>query len=135
VGAIIQVKQLTPATSAPEPFATQPGPSLISPSGYNFYDRRLHSLGIPTAQNRWTGNNRGGYSNPKVDAILDKLAVTIASTERIALHRELLQEQMADIALMPLYWQVSPVLMLKGITGPKIQGSEATTNIWQWDKN
>jgi peptide/nickel transport system substrate-binding protein len=135
VGANVGVKSLTPATSAREPFATQPGPSIISPSGYNFYDRRLSSIGIPTAENRWTGNNRGGYNNPKVDALLEKLAITIPTSERLALHRELLQEQMGDIALMPLYWQVSPILMLRGITGPKIQGSEATTNIYQWDRS
>jgi peptide/nickel transport system substrate-binding protein len=135
VGAIVQVKQLTPAMAAGEPFATQPGPSLISPSGYNFYDRRLWSKGIPTADNRWTGNNRGGYINLKVDDLLDKLAVTIDATERVSLHRQLLMEQMGDIALMPLFWQVSPILMLKGISGPRIQGSEATNNIYQWDKS
>jgi len=135
IGVSMDVTPLTPATSLPEAFATQPGPSLISPSGYNFYDRRLWSAGIPTAQNRWVGNNRGAYNNPNVDAILDKLAVTIDERERINLHRELLREQMGDIALMPLYWQVSSILMLKGVTGPKNHGSgEATPNIYQWDK-
>lgn len=114
--------------------ATRPGPAMISPSGYNFYDRRLHSERIPRPENRWTGNNRGGYVNERVDAILDRLSSTINPTERIALHRELLREQMGDIALMPLYWQVVPILMVEGIVGPKMQTNEATHNIWEWDR-
>ena len=37
--------------------------------------------------------------------------------QRVDLHHELLTEQMGDIALMPLYWEVVPILMLRGVTG------------------
>lgn len=114
--------------------AHRPGLAMVSPSGYNFYDRRLHSERIPKPENRWTGNNRGGYVNERVDTILDKLSSTINTTERFALHRELLREQMGDVALMPLYWQVVPILMLEGIVGPAMQTNEATHNIWAWDR-
>src|SRR5205823_3273693 len=67
--------------------------------------------------NRWNGNNRGGYSNPRVDAILDRLVVTIDTTERLQLHKDLLREQMGDVALIPLYWNADPVLAVKGLTG------------------
>jgi peptide/nickel transport system substrate-binding protein len=112
----------------------RPGPALISPSGSNFYDRRLHSGALPSPQNRWSGNNRGGFSSPRVDSILDRLAVTVDASERIALHRDLLQEQMGELALMPLYWQVEPILMVAGVSGPKMQGNVATPNIYEWDK-
>jgi hypothetical protein len=67
-----------------------------------------------------------------VDAVLDKLAVTISAQEQLVLHRELLQEQMADIALMPLYWEVSPILMLKGVTGPRMSYNVTTYNMGEW---
>jgi len=135
VGARVDLEPLTPATANDGQFlATRSGPALISPGGYNFYDRRLHSMGIPRAETRWTGNNRGGYSNPRVDEILNKLALTVDARERVGLHRDLLREQMEDIALMPLYWEVLPILMLKGVVGPRMQGSEATPNIYEWDK-
>jgi peptide/nickel transport system substrate-binding protein len=135
IGARVSFESLTPAVANDgQHLATRPGPALISPSGYNFYDRRLHSMGIPRAETRWTGNNRGGYNNPRVDAILDRLAITVDNQQRIGLHRDLLREQMEDIALMPLYWEVLPILMLRGVTGPVLAGSDATPNIFDWDK-
>lgn len=112
----------------------RPGPYFTSPSGINFYDNRLNSDAITRPENRWTGTNRGAYSNPAVDAALNKLAVTIDDRERLALHRALLREQMEDIALMPLLWEVQPLLVRKGITGPRMAGNEGTIHIYQWDK-
>lgn len=134
-GALVEFETLTPGVANDgQHLATRPGLGLISPGGYNFYDRRLHSMGIPRAETRWTGNNRGGYSNPRVDDLLNKLAVTVDDRERVGLHRDLLREQMGDIALMPLYWEVLPILMVRGVTGPYMQGNEATPNIFEWDK-
>jgi hypothetical protein len=41
---------------------------------------------------------------------------------------------MVDIAVMPLFWEVVPILMLQGITGPQMALNEATHNVWQWDR-
>ena len=112
----------------------RPGPYFTSPSGVNFYDNRLNSDAITRPENRWTGTNRGGYLNPAVDTLLNKLAVTIDDRERLALHRDLLREQMEDIALMPLLWEVQPLLVRKGLVGPRMTGNEGTTYIYQWEK-
>ena len=60
--------------------------------------------------------------------------MTVDVRERVTLHRDLLREQMEDIALMPLWWEVLPILMVKGVTGPRMQGKDATPNIFAWDK-
>jgi peptide/nickel transport system substrate-binding protein len=92
---------------------------------------RLHSRYITSPANRWTASNRGAYSNARVDAVLDRLVATIDPNERIQLHRELLAEQMGDIALMPLYWDIRVVLAVQGVkqlnTGP--------WNVLHWDKS
>jgi hypothetical protein len=41
---------------------------------------------------------------------------------------------MTDIALMPLLWEVQPLLVRKGITRPRMSGNEGTIHIYQWDK-
>lgn len=110
------------------------GVYLTSPSGINFYDNRLHSNAITRPENRWSGTNRGGYNHPRVDAILEKLQITIDGRERIPLHRELLQEQMADIALMPLSWEVVPVLIRVGIHGVALDGNNGTEHIHKWER-
>jgi len=114
--------------------STRPGPYFTSPSGVNFYDNRLHSDATTRPENRWTGTNRGGYLNPRVDALLDRLAVTIDQRSRVPLHVELLKEQMEDVALMPLMWEVLPILRVKGVTGPRMELNEGTRHIYQWDR-
>jgi peptide/nickel transport system substrate-binding protein len=114
---------------------TFPHVMLYSSIPLRFIVDHLHSRQIPTASNRWSGFNRGGYVNPQVDAALDKLQSTIDPRARLPLHRELLQVQMGDVPLMPLYWEVAPILMVDGVTIPTA-AQFATTgwDIMRWDK-
>jgi peptide/nickel transport system substrate-binding protein len=115
--------------------AKLPGGGLTG-FGYDaVWTDRLHSRNVTAAANRWLGINRGGYSNPQVDDLLDRLVVTVAPAERLALHRQLLQAQMGDVALMPLYWDLDPILMLKGVKGvAATNGSLNLFNAMAWDK-
>jgi len=134
-GVQVQFNVVPPARVGDAEYAaTFPGAYLFFSSGAPFADNRLHSRYIGTAANRWAGRNRGGYNNPRVDAVLDKLVVTIDPGQRIPFHRELLQEQMADVALMPLYWQVAPLLAVKGVKAPPTAGNIPTSNFIVWDR-
>jgi peptide/nickel transport system substrate-binding protein len=115
--------------------AKRSGFNVITASGSAYYDRnRLHSGQIASEANRWTGINTGGYSNPRVDALLDQLRTTINPRERVSIHQQLVREQTGDLGVLPLYWDVNTVLMVKGVRGPKIVKGEATQNIIQWDR-
>jgi peptide/nickel transport system substrate-binding protein len=131
-GLQVSITIAPPAVSTDREFAsTRPGARVGgSGSATGWHTQRFHSKEITSSTNRWQGNNRGGYSNPRVDALLDRLQVTIASSERVSLLRELLQEQMGDLPAMPLYWYIDPVLALKGVTGVEI----LTWNFFAWDK-
>lgn len=74
--------------------STLAGTGIVQVPADAFYADRLHSRSISTAANGWSGPNRGGYVNPRVDAVLDRLVMTIDPIQRMSLHRELLQEQM-----------------------------------------
>ena len=47
---------------------------------------RNNSAAISTPANRWNGQNNQGYSNPKVDGLIDRLIATIDPTEQANLH-------------------------------------------------
>ena len=112
-----------------------PGAGLTSLPHRRLTTDPFHSRSIASETNRWSGPNRSGYAKPRVDEVLDRLAVTIDPLERITLHRQLLQEQMGDVALMPLYWIADPVLALRGVKGIQDNSTvESTWNIFQWDK-
>jgi peptide/nickel transport system substrate-binding protein len=112
--------------------AKLPGGSFRSQDGEIFYIDRLHSRNIAAPETRWFGVNGMAYANPKVDALLDRLSVAIARDQQILLHRELLREQMGDVAVMPLYWKIDPILVVKGVTGVR---GRYTSNIYEWDKS
>lgn len=114
-----------------EGLAKLPGGWITTPRYYQLYADRYHSQAIPTAATRWTGRNRGGYSSPRVDALLDRLVVTIAPAERLPLHQELLKEQLGELAVMPLYWEYDPFFVSRGVTGVRTGG---TWNFFEWDK-
>ena len=99
-----------------------------------YWTNRLHSARIPSAATRWTGNNRGGYVNPEVDALYDRLVATIPPNERTTLERELVRLVMGGLVIMPFYWETNPVLKLAGVKDHKMRSGFNTWHFFNWDK-
>jgi len=114
-----------------EGLAKLPGARMATQSHANLYTDRFHSTSIAGPENRWTGRNWSGYSNPRLDAALDGLVTTIAPAARLPLHRELLQEQLGNLVIMPLYWEYNPFFVVRGVTGIRNGGA---WNIFEWNK-
>ena len=109
---------------------------MTSPKGYEtpyLESSRQHSANTSTAANRWTGRNRGGYVNPQVDDLINKISLTIDPKEAVPLHRQLLQVGLTDVMMIPLYFDVDAIAMLKGVKGPK-GGTQVETNFFEWTK-
>lgn len=114
----------------------QPGVIITSPKGYEvpyLVSSRLHTANTSHAGNRWSGRNRGGYANPEVDALIERISFTIDEREAIPLHRQLLQVGLGDVALIPLYFDVNAFAILKGVKGPR-GGTNADFNFFEWTK-
>jgi peptide/nickel transport system substrate-binding protein len=91
----------------------------------------LHSSQLASDANRWGGTNYQGYSNPRVDALIDRITATIDLRQQIPMHGQLLQEAYGDVAFIPLYWQVDPVFVVNGVKGVI---DNDTRNIFEWSK-
>jgi ABC-type transport system substrate-binding protein len=78
----------------------------------------------------WAFSSRGAYNNPRVDALLDRLVTTVDPAQRVQLHRDLLVEQVGDVALMPLYWGVEAVPAARGVRGLDTFWG----NVFNWDR-
>lgn len=112
-----------------------PGTFLYVSIVFRFIVDNFHTRSIPSATNRWSGFNRGGYSNPAVDAALDRLHETIDARERLPLQRQLLQVQMGEVPFIPLHWEVVPVMMVKGVNVPASdQWGTHAWNVSRWDR-
>ena len=135
-GAQVSLYSIPPALgNNVEHRASQPGAGVRNRVVEDFHVSYPATRNIPSAQNRWAGNNYGGYSNSRVDALLDRLSVTIGPSERLPIQRELVHEVMADVAIWPLYWDMTNLLALKGVKGiTSGEGSYHTWNFFEWDK-
>ncbi len=116
-----------------ELLATYPGVLLHNPPWFSLYESRLHTRDIANEGNRWSGRNAAGYSSARVDGLLDDLLVAIEPQRQVAVHRQLLQEVMSDVAFMPLYWVIRPVLVLGAVRG-EVTAFATGWNIFEWDK-
>jgi hypothetical protein len=94
---------------------------------------RFDGRDLASAANRYSGRNRGGYQNARVDEILDQLHVAIDPRLQTTLQREHVQQLMGDVALMPAYWEVQPVVLARGVKAD-ISPTNAGWNVFQWDK-
>jgi ABC-type transport system substrate-binding protein len=99
------------------------------------YDNQLHTRETASEANRWGGRNRGAYSNPTADPLLDRLSATIDVRERVPLYRELVRLHIGDVAIMPMYWEIEPVMHLAGVKGLTHAGQQTTYNFFEWSKD
>ena len=90
----------------------------------------LYGWGVPTFDSLYTlqevlhtkGSgadgqaNYSGYSNPRLDALVDKLKTEVNPAQRTALTREALLIHQADVGHIPLHHQVIPWAMRKNVT-------------------
>jgi peptide/nickel transport system substrate-binding protein len=112
--------------------AQRPGP-LATFSFGDWSSDRLNGRDLASEANRWSGRNRAGYQNPRSDAVLDALLVTIDPAARLPLLREQAQIYSADVAMMPLYWEVRSTLASKAVKAD-IRPSAPWWDPFAWDK-
>jgi ABC-type transport system substrate-binding protein len=111
--------------------------------GFGMWERRMHTSAIPTPQTRYAGTNRRYYSNPQLDAHIDRFVTTLNEAERDRIEGDMLEIVSRDAVLVPLFVASRASVVRKGITGNKpMAGSPIivanyynTWNILEWDRS
>lgn len=133
--------QVNPLIVAPQRTADReyrslhPGWEITSTTYTNFDTTRLHSSDIGTRANRYAGGNKGGYSNPVMDALLDRLAVTIPEDSRTAVTADIVRLGLTELPVLPLYWDVAVITAaqkVKNVLPPHIRQAHGW-NLPDWD--
>lgn len=97
----------------------------------------FHSSNIPTAKNSYSGQNQMGWSNPKVDSLLDQLDVEFNAAKRKELAQRLLGEYTKDAPVIPLYYRSEVAVVPTNMQNFRLSGhlmyetNEAET--WSFD--
>ena len=92
-----------------------------------------------TADNRYTGGNRGGYSNPEFDRLYDRALITLDVGQRQGLIADFLKLIADDVPMINIFYDPgqSTGAVRKGIRGPgggtSLQLNVSAWNIHEWD--
>jgi peptide/nickel transport system substrate-binding protein len=129
------VQKVTPVSSVDdlEYRGTRPGLSLRGAG--NTFQQYVMSQ-IPTPENRWRGNNRGGWSNPEYDRTFAQLERTFPLNERAAITAQLERLISIDRAITMNTWESEVYAVTANLVGAEAQGSPDAgvphSNIHEW---
>ncbi len=90
---------------------------------------------IASEQTRWTGSNRGGYSNPEYDRLYDAQEASLDEGERARLDVSLARLISEDVPGIPVYYQLQFDGHLAALRGPTPYPSDTdrTWNLHEWE--
>lgn len=101
----------------------------------DFSVARLRTADIASEANRFSGRNVAGYSNPRFDALLDRLHVSIDTQEQTRIQVDMAREAFTELPELPLYFLITPVVQRQGWTG-SLPGNGAGFywDLFSWDR-
>ncbi|MGD1878659.1 MAG: ABC transporter substrate-binding protein [Kiloniellaceae bacterium] len=73
-------------------------------------------IATPDKAKGYGGTNRGRYSSPALDSMIDEALATVDDDKREAVLQEASKLAMSDFAILPLHFEVTPWAFRKGIT-------------------
>ncbi len=88
------------------------------------------SSSAPRAENRWTGGNRGGWSNPEYDRLVVAYNTTLDRNERIRQVAELTKIFSEDVGAVSLFHTTQITAHTSALRGPRVV---ASTALMSWD--
>jgi peptide/nickel transport system substrate-binding protein len=107
------------------------------PSLYIASSSRLETFApasIPTAANRWTGSNRGGWVSPEYDRLWQGFNATLDPSERINQMVGMLKLLSDEVPAFVLYYNPSIAAHLAVLRGPDSASLNADVwNIHEWE--
>jgi peptide/nickel transport system substrate-binding protein len=90
---------------------------------------------IPGPENRWAGNNRGGWSNPDYDRLADAYGTSLDRNERTQLTVDMLRMLSEELPVIPLYYNLDVVAHVSELNAPRLVAPDGSIawNIQDWE--
>jgi peptide/nickel transport system substrate-binding protein len=94
------------------------------------------SPSLPTPQNRWTGTNRGGWTNPEFDRVTQQFNATLDRPQRNGILVQMAKIFSDDAPVISLYFNPTTTAFVSSLKGPKPAVPEGTMSWdvydWEW---
>jgi len=94
----------------------------------------LHSREIPAEHNGWSGQNTPGWTNHRVDGLIETLEVEFDPERRLELIHAILFEYTNEVPVIPLYYRSEVSVTPANLSGYKLPGHQvaATNHVERW---
>jgi peptide/nickel transport system substrate-binding protein len=95
----------------------------------------LHSTGIPSEANGWSGQNTPGWASPEVDQLIDELEAEFDPDRRLVLIHRILWHYTSDVPVIPLYYRSNNSVTPVNMTGYRLSATQvsATDHVERWN--
>ncbi|MFN8944256.1 MAG: ABC transporter substrate-binding protein, partial [Pseudobdellovibrionaceae bacterium] len=95
----------------------------------------LSTASIPSSKNSYSGQNQPGWSNKRVDEIIDAIDIEFSHEKRIQLAHELQKLYTEDAPVIPLYYRADVSVIPSKMTGFKVPGHQfyETNMVENWN--
>ena len=105
-----------------------------APAGIQILDSYT-TANIPTSENRWVGGNRGGWSNPEYDRLVDAVQSTLEPDERARQIIQAVKTLTEQLGTVSLYFNPTVHVFPAAVQGVKLRAAEAdpTWNLYAWE--
>lgn len=104
-------------------------------------DGRLHSSNTPSAENQFVGANRGHYANRELDALFERLWVSLDPTERQAIERDIARLILNELPIIGLLFYPAMAMVRRNVRNTRVPRTVApvgrlsmTWNAHEWEK-
>lgn len=93
------------------------------------------TAGTPRPENRWTGRNRGSWSNLEFDRVSDTFTTTLDQQQRVQLIGQLVRIFTDELPGLPLYFSPTPIAHVAALRGPQNvdPASDIAWNVHEWE--
>ena len=94
----------------------------------------MNTAGISRPENRFSGSNRGGWSNGEFDILSDTLGQTLDPDRRAQVIAQMTAMVSREAVTIPLYFYGNPVAATSAVVGPSpvVQETPFEWNIYEW---
>jgi peptide/nickel transport system substrate-binding protein len=115
--------------------ASFPALSSVATGGGEANLNFLASEQIPSPENRWRGNNRGGWSNPEYDRLWESFQTTLDRAERNRQVIQMMRLATEDVAMLFLFHNANVTAHYRTLRGPEIGAPDTLVNwnVHQWE--
>ena len=98
-----------------------------------YYYTQLNSSNIPKEEDKYAGQNFGGWNNARADQITERLEETLLEPGANALKAELMQLFTQDLPWLPLYYLTEHVTVRANVNGVEPRQAAGVRNATVWN--